>query len=257
MKKHVIYRISSIINPKKFYIGSAIDFENRKSSHLSQLSKNKHANKRLQNHINKYGLNDLNFSIIEHISFKDLLILREQYYIDSLKPWFKICPKAGSQLGYKHTDETKEKLCKARKNRIIYASTILKCIENSKDSKMLINLETGIFYNSMQEAADSCKYDRSEISRMVNGLKKNKTSFAYVSERDREIFTPNIKIRKKNKKHFGVKTYYDIYLNTQTGIYYYGAQEASESTQNIKAQNIRRYISGKIKNNKCNFIKTL
>lgn len=37
-------------------------------------------------------------------------IEREQYYIDLLKPDMNVCKVAGSSLGVKRTDETKEKL---------------------------------------------------------------------------------------------------------------------------------------------------
>ena len=40
----------------------------------------------------------------------NLLIKREQYYIDSLKPEYNICKIANSSLGYKHSYESKLKM---------------------------------------------------------------------------------------------------------------------------------------------------
>ncbi len=99
-----IYKIESKIKPECIYIGSAAYIKKRWSNHLSRLEKNKHCNRILQNHYNKYGAEDLVFSIITECDKLDLII-KEQYYIDTLSPAFNICKIAGSSLGYKHTAE--------------------------------------------------------------------------------------------------------------------------------------------------------
>jgi len=113
-----IYRIQSIKKPSSFYIGSAIDFNKRKADHLWHLRKNNHDNKRLQNHYNKYGESDLIFLFIIACD-KDDLIKHEQFFIDSLNPFFNICRKAGNTLGKKLSEETKEKIRQKRKLQII------------------------------------------------------------------------------------------------------------------------------------------
>lgn len=75
-----IYKIENIIN-KKIYIGSTINFKQRKSDHLSRLRKNKHPNAYLQNSWNKYGEENFVIEILERCKIEDLLT-REQYYID-------------------------------------------------------------------------------------------------------------------------------------------------------------------------------
>lgn len=109
MKQSVIYKIESVLNPNKIYIGSAAYFSNRKSRHLQDLRLNKHPNRKLQNHYNKYGENDLIFSVIEPC-FPQFLTIREQYYIDTLNPWFNICKIAGNTLGRECSEETKRKM---------------------------------------------------------------------------------------------------------------------------------------------------
>lgn len=111
----VIYKITSIVN-NKIYIGSAVNFTKRKANHINDLSKNLHANKILQNNVNKYGIDNLKFDIIEKITNIENLILREQFYIDTLKPEFNICKKAGSRFGTKHSMESIEKQKIAHKN---------------------------------------------------------------------------------------------------------------------------------------------
>ena len=103
-----IYKIVNLIN-NKIYVGSAVNFKNRFKTHLSRLKNNKHHSIILQNSWNKYGGDNFKFEIIEECD-KLILIKREQYYIDELKPYYNICKIAGNSLGRVVSDETKEKL---------------------------------------------------------------------------------------------------------------------------------------------------
>jgi hypothetical protein len=60
------------------------------------------------------------------------LLIREQYYIDTLKPWFNICPKAGSGLDRRLSAETKEKLRQANLGK--------KQSEETREKRRLSNL---------------------------------------------------------------------------------------------------------------------
>jgi group I intron endonuclease len=104
-----IYKIQSRTYPDRFYIGGAIGIPRRWREHLRSLRNKKHENSRLQNHFNKYGEDDLLFSILLECP-KEQLIAREQDLIDALEPWFNICKIAGSILGIKRSEETKVKL---------------------------------------------------------------------------------------------------------------------------------------------------
>lgn len=114
MKILCIYRITSKIKPERIYIGSAVDFNNRKNCHLSRLSKNKHHSPILQAHVNKYGIEDLLFEIIETICDKTDLIFKEQFYINKYSPYFNSCKVAGSLLGTKRNEEAKLKMRNAK-----------------------------------------------------------------------------------------------------------------------------------------------
>ena len=108
MKISGIYQIQSIIKPERFYIGSAVRIDRRWRQHLHGLRHNKHVNKKLQSHFNKYGEADLQFSILAKCDIPNL-IEKEQALIKSQDPWFNLSPNAGSQLGLKHSPETCEK----------------------------------------------------------------------------------------------------------------------------------------------------
>lgn len=114
MKISGIYKIQSKIKPERIYIGSAINISNRWRSHINSLKRNKHDNGRLQNHFNKYGEVDLQFSILLGCPKEDLIKI-EQYFLDSYTSWFNICRIAGNVMGgRKHTEETKQKMRKPK-----------------------------------------------------------------------------------------------------------------------------------------------
>ena len=104
-----IYQICSMINGKK-YIGSACNLKTRIfNEHFRDLKKGTHYNPHLQNHVNKYGIDDLWFGILEFCS-KESLKEREQYWINTLKPEFNIAKDAKNpMLGRHHTEESKIK----------------------------------------------------------------------------------------------------------------------------------------------------
>lgn len=83
-----IYKIVNIIN-NKFYIGSSKELNRRWSEHKSELKHNKHINIILQRAWNKYGIDCFNFEIIEECDV-NILLEREQFYIDTLKPKYNI-----------------------------------------------------------------------------------------------------------------------------------------------------------------------
>jgi group I intron endonuclease len=95
-----IYLITSKVNGKK-YVGQSVDIGQRWRMHLSTLKNNKNPNNHLQNHFNKYSIEDLTFEVLEEVVDLSLLTEREQYYMDLLKPEFNDCPAAGSRIGFK------------------------------------------------------------------------------------------------------------------------------------------------------------
>lgn len=127
MKISCIYRIVSNINPEKIYIGSALDFGGRKRMHLSLLKRDKHHSILLQRHVNKYGVEDFYFEILERVFDISQLIQREQHYLDTYKPTLNILKVAGNTFGRLVSEETRRKISLANKgNKYINSSKFKK-----------------------------------------------------------------------------------------------------------------------------------
>jgi group I intron endonuclease len=108
-----VYAIINTAN-KKRYIGSSQDIQLRWQQHRTHLRMNTHHSPYLQRAWNKYGEDAFIFEIIEY-ALPGLCIMREQYWMNKLKPAYNVYPQAGSRFGYKTSEETRIKLSEMRK----------------------------------------------------------------------------------------------------------------------------------------------
>lgn len=109
-----IYKIINTVT-NQIYVGSSMScIYQRYSYHKKDLRANKHHSAKLQNSWNKYGEKCFDFQIIEECSN---VLQREQYYIDTLNPFFNICKVAGNCSGRKFSDETRLKMSIIAKKR--------------------------------------------------------------------------------------------------------------------------------------------
>jgi len=107
-----IYAITNIKN-KKQYIGSSYNCRQRSYDHIAALKKNTHYSPHLQRSWNKYGEDSFTFVILACVFDINMLVEVEQLFLDNIKPYdtgYNCLKVAHSSLGYRHTDETKEKL---------------------------------------------------------------------------------------------------------------------------------------------------
>src|ERR1035437_7654021 len=96
-----IYKIQSISHPERCYIGSAVNINNRWSGHKSKLRLGTHHSPQLQRHFNKYGVDDLQLSIVLSDCLKLDLKTIEDTFLKPL-PFFNCNPIASrppSRLG--------------------------------------------------------------------------------------------------------------------------------------------------------------
>lgn len=109
-----IYKIQSVVNPDRIYIGSASNILTRKNTHYFLMRNNRHHSKKLQRHFNKYGESDLVFSLITECDI-DRLIIKEQCYINVFQPYFNCSKFARSRRGVPWSEETRSKLTGIKK----------------------------------------------------------------------------------------------------------------------------------------------
>jgi group I intron endonuclease len=142
----------------------------------------------------KYGYSGFSLYILEYCE-SDLLLNREQYYIDLLNPEYNILRTAGSSLGYKHSIETKAKF-KTRKYTSEYLAKLREHLNkhNASDEQrakarvrmLKINQEKGMgtevfdtvtglttTYSSIRQAADAigCNHKTIRLSIKAFGNK--------------------------------------------------------------------------------------
>lgn len=106
-----IYKFTNIIN-RKIYIGSAKNLRKRFVHHISDLKNNSHHSRHFQNAWNKYGEDNFIYEIIELVEI-DLLLTREQYYLDTLlfaQEYINKTSKKFIELGYNINPTAKNRL---------------------------------------------------------------------------------------------------------------------------------------------------
>lgn len=125
-----IYRIRNLRNGKSYVGQAALTFEKRFKEHRHYLRYGKHHSKYLQRSWDQHGEQAFAFEVIEEIlrgqktveEFKKALSEREQFYMDALQaadPMFgyNVSPRAGTQYGYQHSEESKRKMREAGRGR--------------------------------------------------------------------------------------------------------------------------------------------
>lgn len=112
-----VYGIFSKIDDR-VYIGSAKNFKKRKKDHFNKLKSNCHGNKYLQNFVNKYGIENVDFKILATCP-SEYCIKLEQWFLNQYSNKFNIRLIAESNFGLRASNETKQKMSKVRKGKAV------------------------------------------------------------------------------------------------------------------------------------------
>jgi len=84
---------------------------------------------------------------------------------------------SAANTGKKRTEEQKEYLSQIRRGKPRSAKTVTAAAESNK--KILLNTQTGIFYNGMKEAAESLGINLNTFRAKMAGHSRNNTPFVY------------------------------------------------------------------------------
>ena len=141
------------------------------------LRANKHRNTHLQNSWNKYGESNFKFDIVEKCSKNDCII-REQHFIDTLKPEYNMLKTAGSVLGYRHTTKTKHiiGLASKGKNSPAYSGEYV-----------FYNPSYGYFIGSLVDFAEKYNFPKSVGNKLKLGHLSKSHGWIYVCKSTEEL----------------------------------------------------------------------
>jgi len=129
----------------KHYIGSCKmlnckvsrnGFHYRLYLHLHKLIKGNHHSLKLQNAVNKHGISNVEFDIIQECA-TSLTVDIEQYWLNMLSTFklgYNSCPTARSNAGYSHTEKAKLQMSKSRIGRTAWNKG-LKGVSPSKETR--------------------------------------------------------------------------------------------------------------------------
>ena len=145
------------------YIGSSINIYYRLKRHISDLLKNKHANKYMQNAFNKYGKDSFIFEVIEECS-RDVLIKTEAYYIESMSPDLNFIQNPVAMI---HSNETLLRISATLKEA--YASKRIKNPISKTVHQYNINGFYLKSYESCAEAEKQLNLPKGKVSRVASG----------------------------------------------------------------------------------------
>jgi group I intron endonuclease len=197
-----IYKITS--PTKKVYIGQSIDIEKRFKNYEGLNCKRQPA---IYNSFLKYGVNKHKFEIICECDILELND-KERYYQDVFSATGKnglncSLTKTNDRNG-SHSEETKLKIGLGNKGKFVSEETRQKMSntrtgikhnlgrKHSKETKIKIseanmnngiltlNIETGIYYVTLKEAAESINIKQTKLRMHLKGYIKNTTSLIYV-----------------------------------------------------------------------------
>lgn len=233
-----IYQISNLITGD-FYIGSSKNIAGRLRKHKDRLIKNVHGNKHFQSSFNKHRLDNFKFETIEYCN-PNLLLVREQYYFDLLEPAYNKLKIAGSSIGWKMSQDQKNRLSEAYKGRV----PSNKGVPHKESTKKLLR-EAWV---RKKERGYTCPHHvKQALSRKVKGKKQTPEHIANVLKakygedyKQKEKAIPQFKgMKGENNHQFGKRGP----LNKN-----YGKKCKEETKLKIKAKAKQRWDDWK-KNN--------
>ena len=195
--KSGIYQIRNIKNGK-VYIGSTNDLKKRKSGHFSNLEKNKHVNKHLQNAWNKYGFDSFVFEILEVVEENSQLIIREQHWIDKEKPEYNIRTIADRNEGILASEETKRKLSQVKVGELSHTAKL-----TWKEVREIREKYSSLKY-TQQKLSEAYNVSRSTIKQIIENRNWVDENYVFKKRTAQEIKEIR-KLSRAKREKTGVK----------------------------------------------------
>jgi len=181
--KSGIYKITNKMNGK-FYIGSSKDIDNRWNDHKKHLNGDYHCNPKLQHSWNFHGKDNFDFSVIEEVVDSNKLYDREQFYLDTFRPYmrdigYNICPNATGGDNITHSPNRDEFIQKmstisSGENNPMFGKKHSEDTINKQKEKAKGRFSLEWFINKYGEDEGKKKYDDRRTM-----LKNRKINYSY------------------------------------------------------------------------------
>ena len=166
-----VYTITNIINGKLYLGSTKVSFKERWRHHIKALKGGKHHSIKLQRAVDKYGLDNFKFEILD-ICDIEFVTSTEKYWLNLLNSvvmGYNISYSVeGGCLGYKHSVENKKIISESMLNNKHRTG-----IKHTNEIKHKIKNSTKNFFKSKTEYVKKLKKNRSE-----NLIKLNKSVIA-------------------------------------------------------------------------------
>lgn len=137
--KSGIYFIKCKSNDR-IYVGSSVNIYNRLHQHLHKFIKNKHF-KIMQNSVNKYGIENFECGILEYCE-KERLLEREQYYVDTLIPYFNTNKNINRPYARSFTKEERREIQRVVKESFYSKNHFYYVVQSQKKPVKVTNVLT-------------------------------------------------------------------------------------------------------------------
>lgn len=206
-KRSGIYCIVNTDNQKK-YVGSSKNIYQRLQKHRTYLRKNMHENKKLQNSWNKHGEDSFQYYVLEFCP-EEQLIEREQFHIDTIKPWYNITLEVQR---LKMSEESRAKMSKSRKEGFERGTVVL--YQEKPIHQYTLEGNYIQSFKSIKEAAEKTSVTRSSINRFLEGKYRKGGNFLWSLTKEKSL-PPYTKAPKKPTYTKPVAVT-DIFTNTTT-----------------------------------------
>lgn len=219
-----IYSIKNTVN-NKIYIGSSVNIYKRLLKHRSLLRHNRHFNSILQNSYNKNLECNFIVEIIEIVPV-GLIQEREQYFIDTLKPFYNISKNV---IYFSKDVNTRDKISKTLKENY------KKGYRNNSNKKIYVyDRLSGRYlkeYYSITEACNSLGVSRKYIRGSINNQSSYKYpyNFSFVKTDNLPPFLSKIEQKKVSRKTY-----------TINNLVFYSLKEASNYYK-VSYRNLRNW----------------
>nr|YP_009262055.1 hypothetical protein [Chrysoporthe austroafricana]AMX22130.1 hypothetical protein [Chrysoporthe austroafricana] len=191
-----VYRWVNKINGD-IYVGSSTNLRIRLYTYYS-LGSLSQSSRIIDRALLKYGYSNFSFEILEYCT-KENVIEREQYYIDFFKPVYNIVEKAGSTLGYKHTDLSKAKMRNfqlSEEVRKVKLQSVAKAGEANRVKVVVVNIKTleKKEYLSMTEAGEALGVHRNNIGNAMKNKRVIQKNFIVCATSEKEVIAEEIRL---------------------------------------------------------------